>query len=108
MYLLSIAASEHTIDLSAAYFVPDELTLKVLLDALKRGVRVRIIMPGEHIDSKVVRKASKESWDPLLAAGAQFYEYTPTMFHCKMLIVDRAAGFRRLDQLRQPFVPPQR
>ncbi len=88
MYLLSIAASEHTIDLSAAYFVPDELTLKVLLDALKRGVKVRIIMPGEHIDSKVVRKASKESWDPLLAAGALLYEYTPTMFHCKMLIVD--------------------
>ena len=89
MYLLSIAASEHAIDLSAAYFVPDDLTLKVLIDALKRGVRVRIIMPGEHIDSKVVRKASKESWDPLLAAGAELYEYAPTMFHCKMLVVDR-------------------
>ena len=89
MYLMSIASSEHSVDLAAAYFVPDELTLKVMLDALKRGVRVRIITPGEHIDSEVVRKASKESWDALLAAGAQIHEYQPTMFHCKMMVVDR-------------------
>jgi cardiolipin synthase len=89
MYLMSIAASERSIDLSAAYFVPDELTLRALLEALKRGVKVRIIMPGKHIDSKVVRKASKESWDPLLAAGAQLFESQPTMFHCKMLVVDQ-------------------
>ena len=38
---------EARIDLSAAYFVPDELTLQVLLDALKRGVRLRIIVPGQ-------------------------------------------------------------
>lgn len=89
MYLMSIAASTHSIDLSAAYFVPDDLTLRVLLDALQRGVKVRIITPGEHIDSKVVRRASRQSWDPLLAAGARIYEYQPTMFHCKMLVVDR-------------------
>ncbi|MEP7246151.1 MAG: phospholipase D-like domain-containing protein [Gammaproteobacteria bacterium] len=89
MYLMAIASSEHSIDLSAAYFVPDELTLRVLLDALRRGVKVRIITPGEHIDSQVVRKASKESWDALLAAGAEIHEYQPTMFHCKMLIADR-------------------
>jgi cardiolipin synthase len=50
---------------------------------------MRIITPGEHIDSRVVRKASKDSWDALLAAGARIYEYQPTMFHCKMLIVDQ-------------------
>jgi cardiolipin synthase A/B len=35
-----------------------------------------------------VRKASRASWGPLLATGAQIYEYQPTMFHCKTLIVD--------------------
>ncbi|WP_129648266.1 phospholipase D-like domain-containing protein [Peristeroidobacter agariperforans] len=88
MYLLAFSSATKTIDLSASYFVPDELTLRVLIDALKRGVRVRVIVPGEDIDTEIVRKASRASWGELLAAGAQIYEYQPTMFHCKTLIVD--------------------
>lgn len=88
MYLLAFSSAVKTIDLSASYFVPDDLTLRVLVDALKRGVRVRIIVPGEDIDTEIVRKASRASWGDLLAAGAQLYEYQPTMFHCKTLIVD--------------------
>jgi cardiolipin synthase len=88
MYLLAFSSAVKTIDLSASYFVPDELSLRVLNDALKRGVRVRIIVPGEDIDTEVVRKASRASWGGLLAAGAEIYEYQPTMFHCKTLIVD--------------------
>jgi cardiolipin synthase len=89
MYLLAITAAEHTIDLAASYFVPDSLARDALLAAQKRGVRVRIIVPGEHIDTEVVRKASRAQWGELLAAGAEIYEYRPTMFHCKALIVDR-------------------
>jgi len=89
MYLLSITAAERTIDLSAAYFVPDDLTRAALRAALERGVRVRIIVPGEHIDTEVVRNASRAQWGELLEAGAEIYEFQPTMFHCKMLIVDR-------------------
>jgi cardiolipin synthase len=88
MYLLAFSSATKTIDLSASYFVPDELTLRVLSDALKRGVRVRVIVPGDDIDTEIVRKASRASWGELLAAGAQIYEYQPTMFHCKTLIVD--------------------
>jgi cardiolipin synthase len=69
--------------------VPDDLTRGALLAALKRGVRLRIIVPGEHIDTEVVRKASRAQWGELLAAGAEIHEYQPTMFHCKTLIVDR-------------------
>jgi cardiolipin synthase len=89
MYLMAITAARKTIDLSAAYFVPDPLTRAALKDALRRGVRVRIIVPGEHIDTEVVRKASRAGWGELLGAGAQIHEYQPTMFHCKTLIVDR-------------------
>lgn len=89
MYLMSITAAERTIDLSASYFVPDPLTRLALRAALERGVRVRIIVPGERIDTEVVRKASRAQWGELLEAGAEIYEYQPTMFHCKMLIVDR-------------------
>ena len=88
MYLLSITAATRSIDLSAAYFVPDELTRKALLAAIRRGVRLRVIVPGKHIDSETVRLASKAEWGDLLAAGATIAEFEPTMFHCKVMIVD--------------------
>jgi cardiolipin synthase A/B len=88
MYLMAIVASRRSIDLSAAYFVPDELTLQALVDAMRRGVRLRIITPGPHTDAEVVKSASRASWGALLAEGAEIYEYQPTMFHCKTFIVD--------------------
>lgn len=89
MYLLAVAAAERTIDISAAYFVPDKLTRDGIVSALERGVKVRILVPGPFIDSHVVRKASRAQWGDLLQAGASIYEYQPAMFHCKLLIVDR-------------------
>ncbi len=88
MYLLTIAAAERSIDLQAAYFVPDELIIKALLAARHRKVRVRVILPGKHIDSDTVRLASKSQWGDLLLGGVEIYEYQPTMMHNKMLIVD--------------------
>jgi len=88
MYLMVIAASEHSIDLDAAYFIPDELIIKALVAARHRGVRIRVLMPGKNTDSDAARVASKASWGPLLLAGVEMYEYEPTMFHNKMMIVD--------------------
>lgn len=88
MYLMAITAARHTIDLSAAYFVPDDLTIRTLMEAAKRGVRVRILMPGDIIDSDLVKAASRERWGELLAAGVKLAEYQPTMYHVKALIVD--------------------
>jgi cardiolipin synthase A/B len=88
MYLLSITAASRTIDLSAAYFVPDTLTADALVVAMKRGVRLRIVVPGMHTDSDLVRNASRSRWGPLLEAGALIAEYAPTMYHCKVMIVD--------------------
>ena len=89
MYLMSIAAAEHSIDLEASYFVPDTLITKAFLAARQRGVRVRIVLPGQHIDSETVRIASKREWGELLLGGVEIYEYQPTMLHNKLLIVDR-------------------
>jgi cardiolipin synthase len=88
MYLLSIAAAQRTVRLSAAYFVPDDTEVRTMVAALRRGVKVQIIMPGHHIDSEIVRRASRASWGELLRAGAELYEYQPTMYHCKVMIVD--------------------
>ncbi len=88
MYQLAITAASRSIDLSAAYFVPDELTMEALVAALKRGVKVRIVLPGEHIDSDTTRAASRARWERPLEAGATIAEYQPTMYHCKVMIVD--------------------
>ena len=89
MYLMAIAAAEESIDLSASYFVPDELILDALMTARKRGVRIRVLVPGKYIDSDAVRFSSKASWGPLLRNGVEIHEYQPTMIHTKLLIIDR-------------------
>lgn len=88
MYLLSIAAAARTIDLAMAYFVPDEVTREALVAAVKRGVRVRLILPNELTDADFVRSASRADWGPLLEAGALIYEFQPTLYHVKLLVVD--------------------
>ena len=88
MYLLAITAATRSIDLSSAYFVPDDITRRALVDAVKRGVKVRIITPGKHMDAETVRRASRGLWGDLLEAGVEMYEYQPTMYHCKVMIVD--------------------
>ena len=88
MYLLSIASATKTIRLQAAYFVPDDLAIKTLVAARQRGVKIEIIVPGPGMDAKIVQKASRSLWGALLDAGVEIYEYQPTMYHCKVLIVD--------------------
>ncbi|TCG05756.1 cardiolipin synthase [Paraburkholderia steynii] len=88
MYLMAITAATDSIHLASAYFVPDKLTINAIVEAAKRGVDVRIITPGKHIDTHTVREASRACWGPLLEAGVQMFEYQPTMFHVKLLVVD--------------------
>src|SRR5688572_7047361 len=88
MYLLSIASAQKSIRLEAAYFVPDNLSIDTLIAARKRGVTVEIIVPGPHTDTKLVQSASRSRWGDLLDAGVKIYEYQPTMYHCKVMIVD--------------------
>ncbi|CAM2154553.1 cardiolipin synthase A/B [Pararobbsia alpina] len=88
MYLMAITAATESIHLASAYFVPDKLAINALVEAAKRGVRIRIITPGQRIDTHTVREASRACWGRLLEAGIEMYEYQPTMFHCKVLVVD--------------------
>ncbi len=88
MYLLAITAATRSIDIASAYFVPDEVTRKAIIAATQRGVRVRIIVPGKHTDQATVRGASRGLWGGLLKADVLIHEYQPTMYHCKMMIVD--------------------
>src|SRR5205823_2495359 len=75
MYLLSTVSAARNIDLAMAYFVPDDLAESALVEALARGVKIRMIMPGPYTDTEVLRKASRGKWGRLLRAGAEIYEY---------------------------------
>jgi cardiolipin synthase len=90
MYLLSIASARETIDLAAAYFVPDSITSEALEQALSRGIRLRLLLPSDKSDSKLMRLASRGFWSRLLERGAEIYLYEPAMLHSKMMIVDNA------------------
>ncbi len=100
MFLLAFAAAEHTIDIAASYFVPDDLLVQALISASKRGVRVRVLVPGPHIDSFTVKIASKVDWGDLLLAGIEIFVYQPTMLHVKLLVIDHefvSVGSTNLD-----------
>lgn len=88
MYLLSMAAARKNIRLAVPYFVPGDLTLEALVEARHRGVEVEIIVPGARTDAPPVRHASRAKWGELLQAGVRIYEFQPTMYHCKFMIVD--------------------
>jgi len=88
MFLIAIAAATQRILIANAYFVPDETTVDMLVAARRRGVDVEIIVPGPILDAQVVRRASRSMWGPLLKAGVKIYEYQPTMYHTKVMVVD--------------------
>jgi len=88
MILLALTAAQKSIDIENAYFVPDQLTTDALAVAARRGVRVRIVVPGKYTDARVGRWAAHALYGDLLNAGVEIYEYQPTMIHCKVLVVD--------------------
>ncbi|HEY6065956.1 MAG TPA: phospholipase D-like domain-containing protein [Thermoanaerobaculia bacterium] len=88
MYLLSIASARRRLLIANSYFVPDDLAVETLVAARKRGVVIQLIVPGTKIDSELSRKASRSRWGKLLEAGIEISEYQPTMYHCKVMVVD--------------------
>ena len=88
LYYMAIQAARKTIWLESAYFVPDGQVRSGLVQAVKRGVDVRIIVPGPHIDIPMVRMASRFHYGELLDGGVKMYEYQPTMMHNKVMVVD--------------------
>lgn len=85
--LMAFASAKKTIRIAHGYFVPDDLVCKAIVDACKRGVRVEIIFPRK-IDNYATRKATWATLSQFLKAGVKFYEFQPTLYHCKIVIVD--------------------
>lgn len=88
MYVVSIVSALKSIYISSAYFVPDADTVQALEGAVRRGVDVRVIVPGEHTDVPIVRHAGRLVYSRLLRRGIRIFEYLPTMMHAKTMVVD--------------------
>jgi cardiolipin synthase A/B len=88
MVLLALTAARKSIDIENAYFLPDKLIIEALVAAARRGVRVRIVVPGQYTDARIGRWAAHALYADLLDAGVEIYEYQPTMIHCKVMVVD--------------------
>jgi cardiolipin synthase len=90
LYFLAIESAQRSLDLTAAYFAPRPAFVEALCDAARRGVQVRVLVPGPHIDKEFVRVAGRGAYEALLECGVEIFEYQPTMLHAKTLCVDGA------------------
>jgi cardiolipin synthase len=88
LYIISIVSAQKSIYISNAYFVPDSDTIRALEGAVRRGVDVRVIVPGPYSDIPIVREASHLHYELLLRRGIRIFEYQPTMMHSKTMVVD--------------------
>jgi cardiolipin synthase len=86
-FLLAVSAARRSIDITNPYFVLDKKMQQAVVLAARRGVRVRVLVPGA-IDHNIVRQASRRQFGEMLRAGIQIYEYTPALLHSKTMVVD--------------------
>lgn len=86
-YISAIREAKHRIWITQAYFAPSDELIKLLGKSAKRGVDVRIVVPGKS-DVNLLPLASRHYYDRMLEAGIKLYEYDPVMIHAKTAVVD--------------------
>ena len=108
LYYLAIAAAERSLDLTAAYFAPRPRSPRRSAGAPQRGVRVRVLVPGERTDKPSVRPAGRASYDELLDGRRRGVRVPADDAARQVARARRHLVVGRLGQLRQPLVPAQR
>jgi cardiolipin synthase A/B len=87
VYVAAITFAEHSIHLTNAYFIPDEQTLKAFKDAARRGVDVKLLLPGTS-DSSLALYAARYTYSELLESGVKAYERRNALLHAKTAVID--------------------
>ena len=89
LHYMAIHAAKKRITIQNPYFLPDPGALEALVDAVKRGVEVRVMIPStEASDAKYVQHASHHRYGMLLAGGVRLYDYERTLLHQKVMVID--------------------
>ena len=87
-FVLSIAASRERLYIANSYFVPDKAFRRLLCDAAKRGVDVRVLTTSRETDVKSTWYAGRARYDEMFKGGVRIFEYQPAMMHAKTIVVD--------------------
>ena len=83
-----IAGATRRLWITNAYFVPSPPFVQALCAAKARGVDVKVLLPGRYQNQPAVGRASRRTWQKLLAGGVEIYAYEATMIHAKTVVVD--------------------
>ena len=87
VYLDILSQAQRYVYIYTPYLAVGEEMLDALKSAAKRGVDVRLILPGIP-DKKLVFRLSRSYYLPLLRAGVRIYEFTPGFLHAKCYVSD--------------------
>jgi cardiolipin synthase len=85
---LSIASARQRLYITNAYFAPNDDFVRLLGEAARRGVDVRLLLGGPRTDVRLSRTAARARYATLLAAGVRIYEWQPSTLHAKTFVVD--------------------
>lgn len=91
LYIELLSQAERTAWFFTPYLMLGNSLQEAFVRAARRGVDVRILMPGVP-DKKLIFRMSQSFYPLLLAAGVKIYEYTPGFVHAKGCIIDDAVG----------------
>ncbi|OAI41852.1 hypothetical protein AYO41_05150, partial [Verrucomicrobia bacterium SCGC AG-212-E04] len=85
---VAFSSARKSIQITNAYCAPSASQVQQLVDAVKRGVDVRLLLPGTHNDQPLTKAAGRTAYGNLLKGGVKIFEYQPTMIHAKTIVVD--------------------
>ena len=100
-YRQAIGSAKHEIIIANAYFLPGQRLRRALFHARRRGVRVQLLLQGRY-DNFMQFHASRPVMASLLSAGIEVYEYSASLLHAKVAVMDgewATVGSSNLDPL---------
>jgi cardiolipin synthase len=88
LFWLSFINARRRLWISNSYFIPDRRLRQAVVERARKGVDVRILVPGNHTDAVPVQLAGRSYYQELLEAGVRIFEFQPAMMHAKTVVVD--------------------
>jgi len=86
-YLRAIGRARNEVLIACAYFFPGRRFRRALLSAVRRGVRVRLLLQG-RVEYRLQHYASQALYEPWLRAGIEITEYRRSFLHAKVAVID--------------------
>ena len=88
LYQVLIKMAQVNIHITSAYLNPNPVIIELLKEAVSRGVKVQIMIPGKTTDQKLAKTTGENSFEALLDGGVELWYYQKTMLHAKIITID--------------------